>query len=341
MSWTGVLCGSCFLPTSRETNRFTEFVGLKVPYFGFAGLPFLIQAFDDAGVEQYKRVYKLDQQTGQMSNTGLMLSHGTAKKLFAMDNISNSPITPDEFDRWRKVLESEYQNFPNIDYIEKRVEKLNQQRNHANTKEEMSHMLQRKTALRTIPTNIAEARAKLSFERDRATATGNKEDIERIENEMARLDEVSKSRTKQSSAMEQFAEINRRNRDRDLLRGNRLADDERASKGEFVFLIRRQIPADLVDTALSPAIPSPSKASGSERGISPAPGASPQLSIASGAPVGIGISLGEAQREGTPATDSQQQNGTPSLSIVVDKPKNPSTFDFDDDLPPPADELLI
>ena len=92
-------------------------------------------------------------------------------------------------------------------------------------------MLARKSQLRTGPTNVAEARAKLTLERERAVIQRKPDEVERIDEELARLNEVSKTRGVQSSQMEQFAEINRRNRDRDMSRGNRVAQDERAAQG--------------------------------------------------------------------------------------------------------------
>ncbi|KAI9024064.1 hypothetical protein DFJ74DRAFT_62708 [Hyaloraphidium curvatum] len=303
-------------------------------------------------VQEYRRVYKLDNQTGQMSRTGLMLAHGAAKRLFSMDNVSNSPITEDEFRRWEKQMMADKVRFPDADYVDKKLDKLSKQRNRPNTKEEMSEMLQKKQQLRTVPTNLAEARAKLTMEREKAAQAGAADEVEKIDAELARLTELSRSRTAQSSQMDRLAEINKRNRDRDMVRGNRLADTERASMG------------------LSPALGSPgpglSPALAASPGRQPSPGMSPspRPAAAPGPPIGIGLVL-----PGTPALEAANGSGTPAPAddppvkdekpekekvpplptIVVDTGAKMSletamaAYKFDDDdLPPPdTEELLI
>ena len=85
-------------------------------------------------VQTYKRTYKVEPHATQMSNTGLYLSHGSAKKAFAMDNVSNSPASMEEFERWKKVMESDFEQFPEADYVEKKAAALEKQRIRPNTK---------------------------------------------------------------------------------------------------------------------------------------------------------------------------------------------------------------
>lgn len=169
-----------------------------------------------------------------MSNTALTLAYGKAQKSFAMDNISNSPVLPEEFERWKKTMEAEFQQFPDADYIEMKAKELDAQRARPNTKEETAVMLSKKKELRSLPTNLAEARAQAVSERERALALGDAAKVEQLDAEIARLDEASRSRVIMSSSMEAFSEINKRNRDRDLKRDALLAEEGRAKQGGFL-----------------------------------------------------------------------------------------------------------
>ena len=82
-----------------------------------------------------------------------------------------------------------------------------------------------------MPTNVAEARAKLGLERDKALDAKDTDEVARLDEELKKLEEVQKRREAPNASLDRLAELNKRNRERDTTRGNRIADSERASKG--------------------------------------------------------------------------------------------------------------
>lgn len=185
-------------------------------------------------IVKYHRAYRINEVT---TNKAAVLKYGKSEKTFRLDVISNSEFTAAEFDRWMATMREEHQPMITRRVAESRAAawKLLEESPVSDTI--VSAMVAAKRELGSAPRNLVSERTMLQHLRDEAISNNNRDEVERIDDELAQLasEQAAQQPRKAGDArLDALAEINKRNRRMNMNVGGQqtAADPKKASKTE-------------------------------------------------------------------------------------------------------------
>jgi RNA polymerase-associated protein RTF1 len=162
------------------------------------------------GVGIYHRPYRFGKH---FLKTTLYLSHGKAQKEFLMELISNSPITEKEWSRYVKVMQFDKLANVTVEHVQKKFKDIQKAKDHIFTDEEITQMIKLKRAHDKIPVNVALKRQELQNEVLIAKEKGDFEKVKELEESLLDLEFKVKDATTIDVKLEQFTQLNARNRE--------------------------------------------------------------------------------------------------------------------------------
>lgn len=195
------------------------------------------------GVEDWHRVYSID---NDRCNQGLRLRHGNAVKTFPMDIVSNKPFDEKEFNRYMVTCEADKFPKPTLEDVETKREDFKRTKTYTLSNQEVEHMLSKKRQVQGPQYWSLSERSKLIAELEMARQEG---DFAR-ERELAEILENSSKPTQESESdkqMRALAELNQRNRERDIEEARQLEIKAIKDKQRAALLARSKSSGDLAE----------------------------------------------------------------------------------------------
>jgi len=151
------------------------------------------------------------------TNKIVKLKHGKEERGFRLEFISNGPITQDEFDYWKKVMEKDNLELPTRSMVEGKKRDILFAKNYRLTDEEIAYILKQKGKFNSTPKNYAMKKTQLMKEKEDAEQLGNEEEVARLQKELDALEERAKELDKQrTNSIAAISYINERNRMRNI-----------------------------------------------------------------------------------------------------------------------------
>ncbi|KAI8893216.1 hypothetical protein BC833DRAFT_609181 [Globomyces pollinis-pini] len=177
---------------------------------------------------EYHRTYKLNKSSTRVA---LEVSHGKAKRQYLMDMISNQPITLKEWNRYEATHKVEKLPLPTRYHIDRKKEDLEKIRSHVFTDEEINAMIRKKRELKSVVGNVDKEALRIRHELQAAEQAGDRDTVEKLEERLEELEEMSERKKITNSRMDKLAELNEK---------NRLANLELGQQAEKEALIMRR-----------------------------------------------------------------------------------------------------
>ena len=147
------------------------------------------------------------------TNTGLKLKFGNQERVFRLEFISNSPMQPQEFHKWRITCEEANMALPTLDFVRSKSSEIKKTMSHEYSSEDVDKIVAQKERFHHHPFNFAMRKARLLKEKDMAIADGDDTKASELGNRLndleERAEELDKKRT---STISSVALINDRNR---------------------------------------------------------------------------------------------------------------------------------
>ena len=169
------------------------------------------------------------------TNTGLKLKFGKQERVFRLAFISNSPLHPTEFDKWKATCEDQGIPLPTKDFVQAKTEEIRKAMNYEFTSADVDAIVQRKEKFMKNPVNYAMHKARLMKEKEIALAEGNDAKSQEIETKLneleQRAEELDRKRTEKSS-ISAVSFINNRNRKNNVLKAEKAIAEEMKRKAE-------------------------------------------------------------------------------------------------------------
>ena len=163
------------------------------------------------------------------TNVGLRLKHGKNERVFRAQFISNSPFTDSEFIKWKQTCEDEHVEIPTVQVVEEKSEAIRKALTYRFSSHDVDKILQSKEKFSKHPHNYAMTKAKLQKEREQQVDAGNQEEVEKLDQKLADLEERAEDLDrKRTSSIASIALINDRNRKSNILRAEKAIKIESA-----------------------------------------------------------------------------------------------------------------
>ncbi|KAL5631405.1 hypothetical protein ACGC1H_007054 [Rhizoctonia solani] len=150
---------------------------------------------------------------GQITDQVLELRHGKDTKLFPMDKVSNSPFTDREVDRLIKICQAGGIKLPTKSRLEKKSHRLQQLTSQRFTDNDITKMMERKSALKQQPSHahLLQEKSRLNQARNLAISRRDAAEVAELDVKIAEL-EVLASGVTRDQEEDQWAKVNERNR---------------------------------------------------------------------------------------------------------------------------------
>lgn len=156
------------------------------------------------------------------TNIGLKLRHGKHERVFRAQFISNSPFTDSEFSKWKQTCETEHVELPTIQHCEDKAESIRKALTYRYSSADVDKILASKEKFSKHPHNYAMTKAKLQKEREQHLDAGNHEQVEKLDQKLAELEERAEELDrKRTSSIATISLINDRNRKNNILRAEK------------------------------------------------------------------------------------------------------------------------
>ena len=153
------------------------------------------------------------------TNTGLKLKFGKQERVFRLEFISNSPLTPTEFLKWKDTMEQADFLMPTKDFVQSKHEEIKKALSYEFTSADVDHIIEKKEKFNKNPKNYAMYKARLMKEKEIAQTEGDQEKASELETQLNdlehRAEELDKRRTG-TTTITAVALINNRNRRRNV-----------------------------------------------------------------------------------------------------------------------------
>lgn len=176
-----------------------------------------------------------------MIDSALHVLHGKASKDFLMDLTSNGSITEDEWARYVKTMTFEKQTMLKTDHVKRKIEDIKKAKEHIFTNEEISEMIEKKKAFSKMPQNAALEKMRLQAELGAAVDCGDNTKAQEFQEKLDDLEQKVKDATSTDEKLEQFKNVNAKNRDINFFEGReaeRAAQMAKKEKGNRLYLSR-------------------------------------------------------------------------------------------------------
>ncbi|KAJ1561493.1 RNA polymerase-associated protein rtf1, partial [Nowakowskiella sp. JEL0078] len=140
-------------------------------------------------VVDYHKPYQLEETTVKK---GLLVVHGSAKKLFRMDLMSNSGFTEAEWGRYVNQMQRDKEKLIHKGELKKKREELEKIRNHTLTSVELDLMIKAKKELKKIPANISSEKIQTQLDLEAAQQRGDDEKAKKLKSRLQELEDIIK-----------------------------------------------------------------------------------------------------------------------------------------------------
>ncbi|OLL24483.1 RNA polymerase-associated protein [Neolecta irregularis DAH-3] len=166
------------------------------------------------GLRPSKRSYQVDEMSVSVS---IDCKHGKSVRTFDITFVSSDKITDREFDRYKRQMEDDKLKMPSRHMIGKKTGELRYMENYRWTDEDINAHLERKKAAQRIPGNFIITKTELTQRLAHSQTTGDVEEVERLQDELAKLEELTTNRKAPIPTLDSLAKVNERNRQRNLM----------------------------------------------------------------------------------------------------------------------------
>jgi len=162
-------------------------------------------------VVETSKVYQLG---NTRTNKGLKLRHGTNERVFRLEYVSNSPVSDQEFKRWRETLIKQNIPLPTMEDVENKTKLIQKYTNYSLNEQDIDKIVQEKKRFRKTPINYAvKKKSTLSSEIDKAKDEANTELADELTKQLIEIEErASELDRNRSVSISVISQINRRNR---------------------------------------------------------------------------------------------------------------------------------
>lgn len=167
----------------------------------------------------------------------LLVAHGSSEKIFEMGICSDKPITEEEFNWWKSVMNKKNLMLPSPRAIERKLNRLVEMQRRTLSSEEIDEIIKRRQALSSdsFGANTVIEKSMLQQKRQIALENGDFTAVDDIDNQIASLDRILNRNTKRAE-IDRLARVNERNRraNMDDIRKAEVIAHEARRKAELV-----------------------------------------------------------------------------------------------------------
>ncbi|CAE6452650.1 unnamed protein product [Rhizoctonia solani] len=179
---------------------------------------------------------------GQITDQVLELRHGKDTKLFPMDKVSNAPFSDREVDRLIKICQAGGIKLPSKSRLEKKGQRLQQLTSQRFTDNDITKMMERKSALKQQPSHaqLLQEKSRLNQARNLAISRRDAAEVSELDAKIAELEVLASGVTREQEE-DQWAKVNERNRRLNLEQTKR-AESLAAAKRKALMASRSSTP---------------------------------------------------------------------------------------------------
>lgn len=155
------------------------------------------------------------------TNYGLKLKFGKQERVFRLEFISNSPLLPNEFEKWKATIDENNMNLPTRDYVASKSAEVKKAIGYEYSSADVDTMIAKKEKFKKNPVNYAMRKAKLMKEKEIALAEHDNERADKLEEELQSLEQRAEELDKRRNVNTKFQSvsfINNRNRKNNVLK---------------------------------------------------------------------------------------------------------------------------
>ena len=102
------------------------------------------------------------------TNVGLKLKFGQSERVFRLEFISNSPLLPQEFLKWKVTCEEANMALPSLEFVRSKTAEIKKAMSYEYTSEDVDKIVAQKERFHKHPVNYAMYKARLLKEKDLA-----------------------------------------------------------------------------------------------------------------------------------------------------------------------------
>lgn len=165
------------------------------------------------------KVYALEKTK---TNKGLRLRHGKQERVFRLEFISNREFSDSEYNKWVESCASHDVPLPTMESLAKKEKDIKDLLNYNYTNDDIDTIVNERLRFTNRPTNYAVAKTELLKKRDIAKQSGNQEELEKVNEQIAELDSTSTRLDKRRTAtISSILYINERNRKDNVIKAEK------------------------------------------------------------------------------------------------------------------------
>ncbi|KAH3670731.1 hypothetical protein OGAPHI_001246 [Ogataea philodendri] len=165
-----------------------------------------------AKIEEVKRGGKPYHLLNKPCDTYLVVSQGDSKKLIDMKCLSDSPISPSEFESYKRRLEDSSLELPSLGDVDAKFRELRDMSTRKLTDEDINKMVARKEAISVATMDSGNRVKRLARLREELQVAVEREDLGNVERLTKQIDELSKYVHADSGELSRMDKINLRNK---------------------------------------------------------------------------------------------------------------------------------
>ncbi|XP_063608060.1 RNA polymerase-associated protein RTF1 homolog isoform X2 [Penaeus indicus] len=174
---------------------------------------------------------KIYQLGNTRTNKGLRLKHGSHERVFRLEFVSNSVFSDSEYNKWVEDCAAHGTPLPLMEHVTQKQKDIQDLLYYQFSSEDIDKMVEEKARFNNNPTNFAVAKTLLMKEKDMAQQKGDEDTVEKLNGQIADLDEKASSLDKRrTQTIASISYINERNRKNNVEKAERAIMAEIAAK---------------------------------------------------------------------------------------------------------------
>lgn len=174
---------------------------------------------------------KIYQLGNTRTNKGLRLKHGSHERVFRLEFVSNSVFSDSEYNKWVEDCAAHGTPLPLMEHVIQKQKDIQDLLYYQFSSEDIDKMVEEKARFNNNPTNFAVAKTLLMKEKDMAQQKGDEDTVEKLNGQIADLDEKASSLDKRrTQTIASISYINERNRKNNVEKAERAIMAEIAAK---------------------------------------------------------------------------------------------------------------
>ncbi|XP_050301365.1 RNA polymerase-associated protein Rtf1 [Anthonomus grandis grandis] len=191
------------------------------------------RAAEIMGVYETAKIYQLGKTR---TNKGLEVRHGSQKRVFRLEFVSNSEFTEPEFQKWMEATTAAGFDLPNKSKIEQKQADIKEAMMYEFNEQDVERIIKEKERFKPNPHNFAMKKAHLMKEREVALARGDDDYAREMSELLSQLEEKASELDKRRTAtISSISYINDRNRKRNVEEAEKaIMAEVRANKGRRI-----------------------------------------------------------------------------------------------------------